>query len=171
MKLYSKAAVTLSLACACLFSGCASIFHSEPPLTQLQLREIQTREFATKDLNLVMKSMMNVLQDENFILKNVVMDAGLLSAEQQNEIPSSGWSILARGLLGPEMRWDKHSITEISANVTPHGDKMRVRVNFQRKTLDNRGNMSKSTTIQDPILYQVFFEKVGKGIFLQEQEV
>jgi hypothetical protein len=40
------------------------------PQTQLQTREFQTREFDTNDVKLILKAMLNVLQDDGFVVKN-----------------------------------------------------------------------------------------------------
>ena len=80
--------IACSLGLATLaISGCAPI-DREPALTQLQVREIQTREFETMDVKLVMKGMMNVLQDDGYIIKNAVLDLGLLSAEKDIDVSS-----------------------------------------------------------------------------------
>ena len=44
------------------------------PKTQLQTREFQTREYDTNDTKLVMKAVLNTLQDEGFVVKNAVVD-------------------------------------------------------------------------------------------------
>lgn len=153
-----------------LLTGCAPR-PSEPPPTQLQIREIQTREFATCDTKLVMKSMMNVLQDEGFIIKNAVVDLGLLSAEKNIDVENRAEAIFAAMFVGPQARWSKYQILEASANVSEFGPKTRIRINFQIKTLDNFGCPKDVITLNDPCYYQEFFEKVSKGIFIQEQDI
>lgn len=145
--------------------------HREPPMTQLQIREIQTREFNISDSKVIMKSMMNILQDEGFIIKNVVLDLGLLSAEKNINIENKTEAIFARLFLDPNARWNKQQTLEISANVSEFGSKIRIRINFQTKTIDNFGCPQDVKIINDPIYYQNFFDKVGKAIFIQEMEI
>ena len=50
------------------FVGCSTA--PEPQKTQLQIIEFQTRTFQVKDQKLVLKAMLNVLQDDGYIVKN-----------------------------------------------------------------------------------------------------
>lgn len=155
---------------ALLFSLSACIPHTpEPELTQMEVRVIQTRDFDTTDLKLVMKTMMHVLQDEGYIIKNAVSDLGLLCAEKHLNIEDKTAAFLARCLEGEKARWSKQKIQEISANVSDFGDKVKVRVNFQIKNYDNLGCMMDIIDVKDPVVYQEFFTKVSKGIFLQKE--
>ncbi len=151
--------------------GCASQKIVEPEMTQLQVREIETREFDTKDSRLVMKSMMNVLQDEGFVLKNVVPDVGLISAEKSLDIEDKGKAFVATMFAGAAARWGKQQSLEASANISEFGDKVRVRVTFQTKKIDNMGCPMSVEKLTNPKLYQEFFDKVAKGIFIQKENI
>jgi hypothetical protein len=157
-----------------------------PPETQLQTREFQTREFDTNDVKLVMKAMLNVLQDDGFVVKNAVVDLGLLTATKEIQLsqrPSTSdsyWTEAFAGLLAgrsqdrarqqqQDLRYNKFKQIEVSINVTEQGRRSRVRANFQAKILDNTGNPVEVYVIRDPKFYQDFFSKVDKGIFLQKQ--
>lgn len=151
-------------------SGCTH-YVPEKPMTQLQIREMQSREFDTKDLKLVTKSVMNVLQDEGFIIKNAVSDLGLINAERYNDIENPNEVYRAQFFAGPQARWNKQLITEASANITEHGSRTRVRLNVQIKKIDNYGCPADVKTVLNPEFYQIFFEKVGKGIFIQQENI
>jgi len=151
-------------------TGCA---RSSPDteMTQLQIREIQTRTFTDKEAKVVLKELINVLQDDAFIVKNANMDLGLLTGEKDIEL-EKGWekwmTILASG---QNARWKKNGITELSANVTQFGPDTRVRINVQRKIFDNFGRVVKVKQIYDPEYYQAFFDKVHKGLFFQKEKI
>ncbi|HEX2579211.1 MAG TPA: hypothetical protein VHK67_02260 [Rhabdochlamydiaceae bacterium] len=155
---------------ALICTGCARS-SADSEMTQLQIREIQTRTFEAKEAKAVLKEMINVLQDEAFIVKNANMELGLLSGEKDIEL-EKGWekwmTILASG---QNARWTKNGVLEISANVTQFGADTRVRINVQRKVYDNFGRIVKVTQIYDPQYYQAFFEKVHKGLFIQEEKI
>lgn len=153
------------------FSGCAHRPSTDTLVTQLQVREIQSRDFDTNDTKLVMKSMMNVLQDEGFIIKNAVLELGLLSAEKNIDTENKAAAFASILFCGVSARWEKHQILEASANVSSFGDSTRVRMTFQTKTVDNYGCPTKVTTVTDMKSYQNFFEKVSKGIFLQKENI
>jgi hypothetical protein len=161
----------LALTCTLVY-GCASATGvTEVPKTQLEIREYQTREYDTKDVKMVMKSLLNVLQDDGFIVKNASVDLGLISATKEINVENKTEAIILGLLGGQNASWKKNSIIECSGNVSEHGNVTRVRINFQAKTLDNRGNVINVGQITEPIYYHDFFTKVDKGIFLGKQKV
>jgi hypothetical protein len=160
----------LLFGCCILFSSCSFFQSDTPVMTQLETREMQTRDFDTSDMKLVIKSMMNVLQDEGFIIKNVVPEAGLLSAEKNVDTENLAWAILSSSM-NSDAHWEKQQIREASANISEFGNKIRIRINFQNKILDNVGQLRGVKTEMHPKVYQDFFDKVSKGIFIQEQNI
>jgi hypothetical protein len=151
-----------------LLAGCSPV-PREAPLSQLQVREIQTREFETDDVKLVLKGMMNVLQDDGFIIKNAVSDLGLLTAEKDVDVSSRSEIFFA--ICVKEGRWKQHAILEISANVSLYGNRTKVRVNFQRKIFDNMGAVVSVEQDLNPETYQSFFARVSKAIFFEEEKI
>jgi hypothetical protein len=157
-------------AVALVCTGCARS-SADTEMTQLQIREIQTRTFIAKEAKAVLKEMINVLQDDAFIVKNANMDLGLLSGEKDIEL-ENGWEKWATILAsGQNARWKKNGITELSANVTQFGPDTRVRINVQRKIFDNFGRVVEVKQIYDQAYYQAFFDKVHKGLFFQEEKI
>jgi hypothetical protein len=151
---------------------CLYVKHEqEQPMTQLQIREIQTRSFENRDAKAVLKEMINVLQDDAFIVKHANLDLGLIAGEKDVDI-EDGWnrffSMMANG---QRASWNKNALIEVSANVTPYGQSTRVRVNFQRKIFDNFGRVVRVIQIYDENHYQEFFAKVHKGLFIQEEKI
>jgi hypothetical protein len=158
-----------------------------PPKTQLQIREFQTREFDTNDVKLVMKAVINVLQDEGFVVKNAVMDLGLITASKELQLSGASssssstdyWSDVFAKMFGgssknsrssnEQPRFNKFKVVEASVNVSEMGSRCRIRANFLAKVLDNQGDPSEVYTIDDAKFYQDFFSKVDKGVFLQRQ--
>ena len=139
--------------------------------SQLQIREFQTRAYDTNDTKMVMKAMLNVLQDDGYIVKNAVVDMGLLSAEKSVDIQNRGEAFLVQFFGGQNAVYKKASIIECSANVSEYGKECRVRVNFQVKIMDNKGGIMKIEQINDAKYYQDFFSKVDKGIFIQKEKI
>ena len=139
--------------------------------SQLQIREFQTRAYDTNDTKMVMKAMLNVLQDDGFIVKNAVVDMGLLSAEKSVDVQNNGEAFMIQFFGGQNAVWKKASIIECSANVSEYGKECRVRVNFQVKIMDNKGGIMKIEQINDEKYYQDFFAKVDKGIFIQKEKI
>ncbi len=169
------------------FYGCTIVNQpkkSDGEQTQLQVRQFQTREFDTNDTKLVMKALVNVLQDDDFIIKNAVVDLGLISASKEIDLASSGgrsskndfWEEFFKAIFNDKKNhyndpavFNKLKIVEATINVTEYGKRTKVRANFQAKILDNRGNPVEVYTVDEEKFYRDFFAKVDKGIFLQKQ--
>lgn len=142
-----------------------------PQKTQLEIREIQTRSYNTPDVKLVMKAVMHTLQDDNFIIKQANVDLGLLTAQKEVDLGGGGGFTSFFGSGSSDIRFRNHAITEASANVSEFGDQTRVRINFQKKVLDNKGVSMSIKQIQDASFYQNFFSKVEKSVFLGKENL
>lgn len=161
---------SLVLLTTLLFTSCAT--RVAPQMSQLQVRSIQTREFATSDVKLVMKAMMNVLQDEGFVIKNAHLDLGLVSAEKVVDTQNKNALFRAYcALSGPDLRYEKHMVIEASANVSEFGDRTRVRMNFQEKRFDNVGNIKEVQSVLDEEYYLTFFSNVSKALFIEQEQI
>ena len=134
--------------------------------TQLQMREFQTRNFETADEKAVLKALVNVLQDEGYTIKAANTELGLLSATKEMDIESTANAFLLTLLAGSKAKWDKNSIVEATANVTGRSETCRVRVTFQMKKFNNKGEVTDVRQFDDEKHYTDFFAKVHKGIFL-----
>ena len=152
-------------------TSCGPCQYEVPMVTQLQVREVQTRTFEDCEVKTVMKAMINVLQDEGYIVKNAVLDLGLLSAERDVDVEDRRKVFLATMFMGDEARWCKHAVMEASANVTEFGQDVKIRINFQTKTFDNYGCVMDVQQVIDDVYYQNFFAKVSKGIFFQTENL
>jgi hypothetical protein len=161
---------TWILAIVGLFSvGCAT--SGTPQKSQLQIREYQTRSYDTNDTKMVMKAVLNTLQDEGYIVKNAVLDLGLLTATKEMDVEDKTQAVLLTLLRKNKATWLKNSIVEAAANVSDFGSQTRVRLNFQVKTYDNHGGVREVKQIDDAKFYQDFFSKVDKGIFIQKENL
>ncbi len=139
----------------------------EQPRTQLQTREFQTRVYETMDTRMVMKALLNVLQDDGFIIKNANENLGLITATKETENPDTPALLWLR----TELRWDKTFVFEGSANVSEFGHQTKVRVNFEERTINNRGEVSHVKQVDDAKYYRDFFARVDKGIFIQKEKL
>ncbi|MCX8073256.1 MAG: hypothetical protein N3C12_12515 [Candidatus Binatia bacterium] len=142
-----------------------------PPMSQLQIRELQTRSYPTKDTKMVLKALLAVFQDEGFIVKHADRELGLVSATKEVDVESPLALLLALGADGSEARWAKVTVIECSATVSEFGEETKVRLNCQTKTFNNRGEVMEVHTIVVPEYYQQFFSKVDKGLFLEKEQL
>lgn len=157
--------ILMLLVCSCRTAGTPAV----QTQTQLQTREFQTRTYETNNVKMVMKAMVNVLQDDNFIIKTANAELGVLSATKDVNIMHKGEAIAQGILFGANARYKKNRIVEATANVSEFGKQSKVRVNFQYKDFDNAGAVLNVYPIQDAKTYQDFFSKVDKGIFIQKE--
>lgn len=150
----------------------ASLFESEEePKSQLELRQMQTREFDTTDTKMALKALLNVLQDDNFIVEQVNTEIGFFKASKTMEtedVDSKFWGTFWHG---SDAEWVKNSVVDCTANVTLHGQRIRIRANFQVKELNNKGAVENVRAVDNPEFYQAFFAKVSKGLFIEQEKV
>lgn len=156
---------------------CAKKTRSEDvitPMTQLEKRQFQTRTYDSTDKALVMKAMLNVLQDEGFIVYNANPLLGFIYGVKDFDTSDPNIDISKEfGLSKSRLNWNgvKVATIETTANITEYGKSMRVRINFKRKLLNIYGNAQFIDDINDENYYQDFFSKVDKAIFLQKQKI
>jgi hypothetical protein len=143
----------------------------EPQKTQLQIREFQTRTYDVESEIMVLKAVANVLQDEGFIITNAESDLGLLTAQKEASIEDGTEKFFAILFAGANARYKKNQIIDSTANVSQFGKQVKVRMNFQLKAYDNRGDLITLGQIEDELFYQDFFAKVDKGIFIQKENI
>ncbi|MCK6553401.1 hypothetical protein L6Q96_02270 [Candidatus Binatia bacterium] len=175
------------LSIAVVVAGCAPV--AAPPKTQLEVREYQTRLFDTADQALVMKAMFNVLQDDGFVVKNAVVELGLITAVKEIDLAPGRSGTAGSGIFGggviiggtgpggivigppPPSGFPKTEVLDFTGNVGPAGAQTRVRVSFQRKVLDNDGNVVSVEPVGDLAAYQDFFSRMDKSLFLQKENL
>lgn len=139
--------------------------------TQLQKRQYQTREYSSMEKASIMKAMLNVLQDEGFIINNANSLLGFISGVK--EFSTNDKTINFEEEFGTKKKVSGATVAvvEATANVSEYGKSYRVRINFKRKFLNVYGNAVKIEEITDSKYYQTFFGKVDKAMFLQKQKI
>ncbi|GMW00924.1 MAG: hypothetical protein AMXMBFR84_20610 [Candidatus Hydrogenedentota bacterium] len=149
--------------------GCATSDPEPQPMSQVEMRNMQTRQFDTNDSKLVMKAMLSTLQDMGFIVNSADADLGYISANKWTEVQHSKKEM--KKAKKDETPLAQNIVLECTANVTIQGGAARVRANFQKKTVDTAGNTMQAGPIEDAAFYQTFFSKVDKGLFLESSGV
>ncbi|MEJ2270544.1 MAG: hypothetical protein P8Y04_12350 [Desulfobulbaceae bacterium] len=103
----------ISILISFFITSCASSPKAEK--TQLQIRSIQTRTYETSESKLVLKAMLNVLQDDGFIVKTAVPELGLLTATKEIDVERMSESMPAFFFGGANARWKKNSAIYVMA--------------------------------------------------------
>ena len=166
-----------------LLVGCVTIppniFVATPQL--LQQRQLETRRYdGITEVDLITAGA-NVLQDLGFNLENSETKLGVITASKQRDATHGGEiaaAIFFAVLTGAVMPTSKDQTIRVALVIRPvtdsNGsamtDKYFVRATFQRVVRLTDNSVS-SETLNDPQLYQDFFEKVSKSVFLEAQKI
>lgn len=141
-------------------------------LTQLEKRQFQTRTYSAQDNIIAMKALLNVLQDEGFIVYNVNSLLGYIYGVKDFDISDPNIDISKEfGVTKSRLNYNgvKVATLEVSANITLYGQKSRIRVNFKRKLLNEYGNAQMIDDIDNAEYYADFYAKVDSAIAMQKQ--
>ncbi len=163
-------------------------------------RQLQSRKYDIKSEKELLTASNNVLQDMGFNLDESNMPLGVIVASKNRDATDSGQiagAILMAALFRVQTNYDKDQkiraslVTKPAATNNPiqvdvttkTGKQVKfsqpveapsgyvVRVTFQRLVWNQKGVLSKIEGINDPEIYQEFFDKLSKSIFLQAQNV
>ncbi len=125
---------------------------------------MQTRTFVGHDSQVVSKELLSVLQDEGYMVKNVSNDLGVITAELDTNIEKFSSKFWATVFSGKRARWKKHSVVELTTNITEKQGNTQVRVNYLMRTFDNLGRIVDVHQILEDEAYLDFFNKIQKGL-------
>lgn len=165
--------------------GCASMPKGflKPNETSLGKRQLQMRQYDIVDEEQMLTAVAGVLQDLGFTLDNSETKLGFVAASKKADATSGGQmagavvlDILCAfgGGHGNAMAaCDKSQVVKASVIAKPSLDdkKMTVRVTFQRIVWNMSDQISKVESINEPEIYQRFYDGLSKAIFLEAQKI
>tara|TARA_B100001971_G_scaffold181418_1_gene178115 strand:+ start:261 stop:794 length:534 start_codon:yes stop_codon:yes gene_type:complete len=161
-----------------LFSSCKTIPKEALQLSpeSLQQRQLQTRRFDTSDENALLLASSALLQDMGFNIDESETRLGVIVGSKQRDAKNAGQivgAVFVALLSGAVMATDKAQTMRASLVTRPleNGKKIAVRVTFQRVVVNTQNQISKQEGINDPKIYQEFFEKLSKSVFLEAHEI
>jgi len=165
----------LSLALILTFSGCGGIPKDALSMNKATLedRRLQTRIFDTLDEEKILSASAGVLQDLGFNLDDSETDLGLIVASKDRsaeEVGQVALAIFAAALTDSQPRYDtkqKIRVSLVANRASEKTDRTSVRVTFQRTVWDNYGQITKLEKLHESEMYQGFFEKLSKAVFLE----
>lgn len=149
-------------------TACRPKIEEVPPKTTQEMHELQTKIYDVQNVKLVMKSILITLQEEGYVMKNVALDLGFISASKEIELEDGSESFFATVMRGGQARWMKSELTEATITTTAIGPTVRVRAHFQVKKIDNRGVIQAREPISDAAFYEQFFDRVQKCLLTEE---
>ena len=143
----------------------------------LAQRQAQTRRYDTSDENMLLSASAAVLQDLGFNLDESETKLGLVVASKDRDATEAGQVIAAifiAALFGAPVPIDRRQKIRASLVTKPFGetgDQMSVRITFQRIVWNDQGQVSKTEALTEPEIYQEFFSKLSKSVFLEAHKI
>ncbi len=140
-----------------------------------QLRQLQTRSFDTSNEKKLLTSGAGVLQDLGYNIDESETSLGVIVGSKDRDATEAGQvaaAIFVAALGGGSMPIDKNQKIRASLITHPAGkNTTKLRVTFQRIVWNTQGQVSKTQSIEDPEIYQEFFSKLSKAVFLEANEI
>ena len=167
-----------------LFSSCAQKIPKKAlqlSKESLQNRQLQTRRFDVDEKTLLSASAA-VLQDLGFTIDESETELGVIVCSKTRDASSAGQivgAIFLAALTGVVTPVDKEQLIRASLVTNPiHFDETNkskcqtaVRITFQRVVTNTQGQISRREAINEANIYQEFFDKLSKSLFLEAHEI
>ena len=160
----------------CLVSACASYENLYvPDANYLERRNVETRVFDTTNTKELLIASAQLLQDMDYTITESDIDIGVITAtKERNAIPKAGkvaLTVLA-ALNGKDPVYeDKQKFYVSIVNTKANKKQIKTRVTFARIIYDNYGKVAKIEKLDDPSLYQEFFDKLAQSVFLTANNI
>ncbi|MFQ5914330.1 MAG: hypothetical protein ACE5JS_14210 [Nitrospinota bacterium] len=168
-----------SVVLAGVLAGCAPSIPKEAlqlSPESLQDRQLQTRRFDTQDEEKLLAASAALLQDIGFLIDESETRLGVIVASKDRSAVS-GKQVAVKvffALLGANLPIDRHQRMRAAVVTRPVGEEGKgtaVRVTFQRIVWNEQRQITKRERLNDPKIYQEFFSKLSKAVFLEAHEL
>jgi hypothetical protein len=143
-------------------------------------RQLQTRIFEAIDEQRLLTASAAVLQDLGFNIDETDVRSGVIACSRDRDVTVTAQVIVAVAfeilsiLAGrpTSVPYDKTQKVRASLVTTPvDKQKTAVRITFQHIIWDQNGNVIRKEQLNEPAVYQEFFSKLSKSIFLVAHEI
>jgi hypothetical protein len=140
----------------------------------LEERRLQTRVFEAGEEDVLLASAA-LLQDLGFTLEESEASLGVVVATRDRDVTNAG-QVIAYVILsvmsGVPLSPDEHQKVMASVVTKPVGEnRTAVRVTFQHMVWNRAQQLVANERIHEPEIYQEFFSKLSKSLFLQAHEL
>ena len=146
----------------------------------LRDRQLQTRIFEAIDERRLLKASAAVLQDLGFTIDETEVRCGVIVCSRDRDVTETVEVVLSVALeilsilVGSptSVPYDQTQKVIASLVTTPADNQsIAVRITFHHMVWDSDGNITKNEQINDPQIYQEFFSKLSKSVFLVAHEI
>jgi hypothetical protein len=160
-----------------LIGGCASGVPKDAlalSAESLQRRGLQTRKFDTIDEAKLLSAAVGLIQDLGFTIEGTQAKLGLVTGSKQRDATDGGQVAAAVAiaiLLGVSTSVDEDQTIRVSIVTRSSGQQTSLRVTFQRAIRNTSGQTTRLEFIADEDIYQEFFQRLSKAVFLEAQKI
>jgi hypothetical protein len=140
-------------------------------------RQLQSRVYEDVSEAQILSASVGIIQDLGAKITETETDLGLIVGEKMRDATDSGQvagAILLAILVGGSMAVDKQQKIRFSLVTTPVSSAKRnnrwlVRLTIQRIVWNTQNQVSRIEAVRDADIFQGFFEKLDKSLFLEQQ--
>ena len=155
--------------------------HFTPGATATELRSLQSRRFDTRDEAMILQAVAGVLQDLGFQIDESRPQVGLVAGSKDRSAVEAGQvavqvllvMLAAAARTQHRVVMDENQRIRVAVVVRPVPNQAALiaRATMQRVVLNTENRMSRVETLDDPKLYQEFFNMLSQSAFLTAHEI
>ena len=146
----------------------------------LKDRQLQTRIFDSIEESEILTASAAVLQDLGFSIDETEVKCGVIVCSRDRDVTETVEVVLSITLEilsilaghPTSVPYDQTQKVLASLVTTPvDNQKIAVRITFHHMVWDSDGNITKNEQVHEPQIYQEFFSKLSKSVFLVAHEI
>jgi hypothetical protein len=140
----------------------------------LKDRQLQTRIFEAIDEKKLLTASAAVLQDLGYTIDETEVRAGVIVCSRDRDVTDPGEVMLSIALLFLGIYYPYAVKQKVLASLVTqplHDERISVRITFQHMVWNIDNVMIKNEQINEPEIYQDFFSKLSKSVFLVAHEI
>jgi hypothetical protein len=144
-----------------------------PNMSQLEIRQLQTREYPKSDATSALKAVISALQDQGFVISMIDNKMGLVTASMditKVDKATKTWSALfSSAPTSAIYQTNLHFLA--NATVRDDGNLTVIRISIVEQSRTNTGGVLWSQPVYDQKIYQKIFQEINKSLFLEKANV
>jgi hypothetical protein len=140
-------------------------------------RQLQSRVYEDVTETQILAASVGIIQDLGVKITETETDLGLIVGEKMRDATDPGQvagAIILSILVGSSIAFDKQQKIQFSLVTTPvsstrDNQRWLVRLTIQRIVWNSHNQVSRIEAVRDVDIFQGFFEKLDKSLFLEQQ--
>ena len=155
--------------------------HFTPGAAATELRALQSRRFDTRDESIILQAVAGVFQDLGFQIDESRPQVGLIAGSKDRSAVEAAQvavqvllvflAAASRSQHRVVMDRDQRIRIAVVVRPVPNQPSLVARATMQRVVLNTDNQMTRIETMDDPQLYQEFFNMLAQSVFLTAHEI